>query len=265
MSNSIKRLEKELGTELFLRQKQRLYLNENGKSFYQTTKQALQILDNSVEALKPILDKTITIALTSQSVYTDMFYAYEHQEYSVPIKSHVIRYEEVVGDNKLQDYNFYLGVIEDLNPNEREIVQLCSTEYPVVMISRSNPLAQKQVLRLEELQDMSFIFITQDNDSSTHFVERIFKEKKFKPQKIYEGNYLVRQKMVMENKAVAITTMVGAVANSLLEPDIVFIPLVGVSQTRTQCISWDKHKKLTLDEKRFIRFAQDYFEKHPWF
>lgn len=265
LSSSIKKLEKELGVSLFNRKNNRIYLNDNGKTFYQTVKRSLVLLDEGIEALHPLKDNVITIALTSQSVYVDMLYAFEQTFPEIHFQSHKLTYMDVKNPDQLNKYDLYLGVIEDLDPRQREIVQLYSSEIPVAMMSIYHPLATRKSIRLEELRNIPFISIMQENSSASQFVQRIFKEAHFTPIKTYEGSYMVRQKLVAGNKAVAITTMVGAVANALQDPHITFIPLVDVSERRTQSISWNKKKKLTPAERSFVLFAKQYFKEHPWF
>lgn len=179
LSSSIKKLEHELGTTLFTRSKQRLHLNENGKNFYQYVNRSLSILDDGIESIHPIKNYVISVALTSQSVYADMLYAFEKQYPEIPLKIKTLTYNDIVNTETLNQFIFYLGIIEDLNISEREIVQLCSSEAPVIMISQSHPLATKRSLRLEELKDMPFISVTQENSSATQFVLRVLMENKF--------------------------------------------------------------------------------------
>lgn len=84
LSSSIKKLEHELGTTLFTRSKQRLHLNENGKNFYQYVNRSLSILDDGIESIHPIKNYVISVALTSQSVYADMLYAFENSILKFP-------------------------------------------------------------------------------------------------------------------------------------------------------------------------------------
>ena len=89
---------------------------------------------------------------------------------------------------------------------------------------------------------------------------KIFDQENFHPKKIYFGGYLLRMKMVSENKAVAISTPVGANVNSIPLESIKIIPLEGNLPTRTQAICWDKTKHLTKVEKEFVSFVENYFK-----
>ena len=52
MSKTISKLEKELGTELFVRRKNRIHLTDAGQRFYEEVSVSLQQLDNAVERLQ---------------------------------------------------------------------------------------------------------------------------------------------------------------------------------------------------------------------
>lgn len=52
ISQSVKRLETELGQPLFERSANRIKLNEAGKGFYQKASEALEILDNAKNSLQ---------------------------------------------------------------------------------------------------------------------------------------------------------------------------------------------------------------------
>lgn len=54
MSQTVARLEKELGVKLFEREKQRIRLNENGRAFLDTVSSALGILDGGIEKVRKV-------------------------------------------------------------------------------------------------------------------------------------------------------------------------------------------------------------------
>jgi len=63
ISQTVKRLEKELGRPLFDRQANKIKLNESGLLFYQNAKAALDLLENAEKTLK---NKGIDIIIATQ-------------------------------------------------------------------------------------------------------------------------------------------------------------------------------------------------------
>lgn len=264
LSITIKKLEKELGCPLFDRLKQHIYLNENGKKFYQDVKRALVLIDGASQALRSPTIPKISVAMTSKALYLKMLYAYEQSPVSVPLRTETIDMSELEDEYKLDTFDFYLGALEDLNPKYRSIKPLFLGERPVVMISRANPLAQEQILSLHQLQDIPIVSTREENPSAYNFMKRIFAEADFQPYKLYDCSYLVRQKLVSENKAIGITTFVGAASNALADNSLAIIPLTGTNIIRTQSISWKKGKRLTLAMKKFVEFIEAYYQQNPF-
>ena len=264
LSSTIKKLEGELGVQLFDRSKQRIYLNENGKQFYSYVEQAMNLLDTGVALFRPEERvEVLKVAMTSQPIYSNMLFEYEHSMGNVQVKSSLIQIDELDHAKMAADYQFYLGIIEDIDQNYFDYQQLFPSEKPVVILSKNHPLANEPSLKLSQLKDEAFISVLRENSSAHRFVQKIFQQEGFHPRKMYYGGYLMRVKMVTENKAVAITTKVGASVNSIPLDSIVVIPLTGVLFTRTQAVCWKRGRKLSAIEKEFIQFALKYFEKNP--
>ncbi len=264
LSSTIKKLENELGVKLFDRSKQRIYLNENGKQFYSYVEQAIGLLDTGVALFKPEETvKVLSVAMTSQPIYSNMLFEYEHSVKNIQVKSSVIQIDELDHAKMAADYQFYLGIIEDIDTNYFDYRQLFPSEKPVVILSKNHPLAKENSLSLPQLKNEAFISVLRENSSAHRFVERIFQQGNFHPRKMYYGGYLMRVKMVAENKAVAITTKVGASVNAMPLDSIAIVPLTGVPFTRTQAVCWKKGRRLSAMEEDFIQFAIRYFQKNP--
>ena len=264
LSSTIKKLEGELGVQLFDRSKQRIYLNENGRQFYSYVEQAMNLLDTGVALFRPEERvEVLKVAMTSQPIYSNMLFEYEHSMRNVQVKSSLIQIDELDHAKMAADYQFYLGIIEDIDQNYFDYQQLFPSEKPVVILSKNHPLANEPSLKLSQLKDEAFISVLRENSSAHRFVQKIFQQEGFHPRKMYYGGYLMRVKMVTENKAVAITTKVGASVNAIPLDSIVVIPLTGVPFTRTQAVCWKRGRKLSGIEKEFIQFAIKYFEKNP--
>lgn len=264
LSSTIKKLENELGVKLFDRSKQRIHLNENGKQFYSYVEQAMTLLDTGVALFKPEeTARVLKVAMTSQPIYSNMLFEYEHSVNNVQVQSSVIQIDELDHAKIAADYQFYLGIIEDIDTNYFDYRQLFPSEKPVVILSKNHPLSKEASLSLSQLKDEAFISVLRENSSAHRFMQRIFQQENFRPRKMYYGGYLMRVKMVAENKAVAITTKVGASVNAMPLDSIAVVPLTGTPFTRTQAVCWKKGRRLSAVEADFIQFAVGYFKKNP--
>ncbi len=260
LSSTIRKLEDELGVKLFDRKSQRIYLNDNGRLFYKYVDEALNLLETGKEALSPKEKTELNVAMTSQLIYSNVLYQYEQEHPDITVHSSVIPLNMVNDYNKMEQYDFYCGIIEDIDPKYYEYKQIHDHEYPVILISKDNKLSNRKTIKLTELKNQSFFSILPENTSAHNYMLRIFDQENFHPKKIYYGGYLLRMKMVSENKAVAISTPVGANVNSIPLESIKIIPLEGNLPTRTQAICWDKTKHLTNVEKEFVLFVENYFK-----
>ncbi len=260
LSSTIRKLEDELGVQLFDRKAQRIYLNENGKKYYKYVEDALKLLEDGKEAISPKEKTELNIAMTSQLIYSGVLYQYEQEHPNIVVHSSVIPVEALNQTSIMDKYDFYCGIIEDIDVNYFAYKQIHDHEHPVILISKNNPLSKRQTLKLNELSNCSFVSILPENTSAHNYMMRIFNQEHFQPKKIYYGGYLLRMKMVSENKAVAISTQVGASVNSIPLESIKIIPLEGKLPTRTQAICWNKSKQLTEVEKQFISFVEIYFK-----
>ncbi|RGC29110.1 LysR family transcriptional regulator [Enterocloster aldenensis] len=263
LSSTIKKLENELGTQLFDRSRQQMRLNENGRIFYRYVQTALNTLDCGVLTLTQTNCPILKVALTSFPVWIDMIYAYEQSHPEVVLEYTVITLDELNNAPSPFPWNFFLGIIEDVDTGRFQSHKVFPPERPVVLMSVHNPLAGRSDIRLEELKDENFISVRRENSSAHNFMMALCRQAGFEPRKVYYGDYLMRVKLVQQNRGVNITTMVGATVNAIPLDTITAIPLSSPIMTRTQAISWEQDKLLSDMEQTFLDFAVGYFKEHP--
>lgn len=263
LSGTIKKLENELGVQLFDRTQQRMRLNENGRIFYRYVQTSLNALDCGVLTLTQANHPSLKIAMTSYPVWIDMIYAYEQSHPNVMLEYSVISLDELNNTPSPAPWNFFLGIIEDVDTTRFQSCKVFPPEKPVVLMSVNNPLADRKELRLEELKDQNFISVARENASAHNFMISLCRQAGFEPKKIYYGDYLMRVKLIQQNRGVNITTMVGATVNAIPLDTITAIPLSSPIMTRTQSVSWEKDKLLSDTEQGFLDFTVTYFKEHP--
>ena len=150
ISQSIKRLETELNTELFTHLSNKIILNENGKKFYLNAQKALNALRDGVTAVNASDDNIegeIKIsACTNRRIVTDTI---ERFKKKYPSVSFIIRHTRI----DTEDFDI---IIDAGNFSEDYKTTPLITEEIVLAINKNNPLANHSVTS-ETLKNQRFI------------------------------------------------------------------------------------------------------------
>lgn len=152
MSKTISRLEKDLGTELFTRQKNRIYLTQAGQGFYEQVSASLQQLDAAVTQLqRPQSTEAahlhlLVTALRGKTAEMLSLFRRSHPNVTFQVSStvesgaRVERYDLCISDKApAPEYDCSVPLVE-------RQVDLYAAMAP------NHPLAHRQLLELEELR-----------------------------------------------------------------------------------------------------------------
>ena len=152
MSKTISKLEKELGTELFARQKNRIYLTQAGQTFYEKVSASLQQLDGAVAQLRQPgsteaahLDLLVT-ALRGKTAEVLALFRRSHPNVTFSVSS------TMESGSRVEHYDLCIsdkapsGAYDCSIPLVQRQVDLYAAMAP------NHPLAHRQILNLEELR-----------------------------------------------------------------------------------------------------------------
>lgn len=160
ISQSIKRLEKELGSELFEHYANKIRLNEDGKKFYSDVSQALILLENSklrlIERGEELQGDINIACITNRRIVTNA------------IESFLIEYPKVnfiIHHNLECDQNLDVVISDTCSFEYTDKIPLVDEQICVAMNAK-HFLASKSDLRTSDLKKERFITMTQN--SSLH-------------------------------------------------------------------------------------------------
>ncbi len=158
VSASVKRLERELGCELFHRTANRVFLNDRGKSFRDSLAVAFREIDRAVDKLTAISTDNRTIKILvrcMRSTITDYVVEYKKRHPNIPFNMS-FNFDH-------QDFDHYDIIIDEKNPHygEFESFPLYTTKIQL-RAAATNPLCGKK-LTLKQLADQPFISIGKHN------------------------------------------------------------------------------------------------------
>lgn len=158
VSASVKRLEKELGTELFNRTCNRIILNEHGRKLLQSLSVIFDELDQAVDSLTASSTDTREIKMLVRAMrgeITDLIIKYKNKHPHIAFKT-VFDFDET-------DFLRYDIIIDELSGNypDYEKIHLYTSKIHLRASSRS-PLCKKK-LTLKQLQNQPFVSIGENN------------------------------------------------------------------------------------------------------
>lgn len=228
LSKHLAALEDELGTELFLRYKKKLYLTAAGRIYADAARRIISVKDQTYQTIASLtgrqeMNHTLTIGVTplrgaikiaqvfpvfrKRYPYTDLVIS---EQYNAQLRQSVIN----------QTVNMALGTCID--PEEDpELVFAAAYEEDLILFVPSfhplAPLASKDLSRLtpidiRQFQDTPFI-LGGDGSTIYRLAQNIFKQANMNPTVIYRSN----NNLVLKNMAIS-GSGVCLLSHSFVEP-----------------------------------------------
>ncbi len=264
LSNSISRLENELGAQLFNRVKGRLYLNGTGKVFLESSSTILSVLDSSCNNVRnmSILGKKILSVSTAVSSFllSEVFAKYLEQHPDVRFvnkQSNVLSIESDLTDNHFAFVITLEGSMDEKFLNSRVL----SSENKTFSIgmARKHPLAKVKSLTLADLKNEKFIFPPSDLALTKSFYA-ICRKAGFEPNVVAECNTFLLTRFVEDGLGITFVASAGF----LNDKTMVKIPVSDITnfvQDRFT-IYWSKNHQLSETESDFLEYITDYFNNY---
>ncbi len=151
VSQSIKRLETELGCELFEHRKNKILLAETGRRFFEKAQAALSLLDQARHDLSAASDRISgeikLLIFCNRRVVT---HAIERFKAAYPTVNFILRHEQ----DAALDFDI---LISDVCPPDYEQRAILVGEDILLALRRDHPLAARAALTIEDLRDERFI------------------------------------------------------------------------------------------------------------
>ena len=251
ISATIKKLEQELGVQLFDRNGKRITLNSNGKIFYEKVAAAINSIDDGVNSLQSE-KKNIVLYPQAGARFLSLLTADYHISHNNVFLS-TVGYSPDIQNN--YDFTF---MQPDGDMSEFEYVDLMKDEI-VCIAPEDHKLAKKKEISIKELKDELFIAHYQPMNLR-YFTDKFCEDEGgFRPKVIYEthDDRTIRY-LVSEGRGLAL--LPKAFFDLAPMNNTTIIPLKEKAY-RTLAIAWNKDKKLDEIEQDFVEFTKEWFKK----
>ncbi|MDY5635725.1 MAG: LysR family transcriptional regulator [Streptococcus orisratti] len=262
LSNAVRDLEREMGIEIFIRNPKGITLTKDGVEFLSY---ARQIIEQTALLEERYKSKTTTRELFSVSAqhyafvvnaFVSLLKGTDMSQYELFLRE--TRTYEIIDDVK--NFRSEIGVLF-LNSYNRDVLtklfddsHLTYTSlfkaHPHIFVSKFNPLADRQMVSLEDLEDFPYLSYDQGIHNSFYFSEEIMS------QIPHKKSIVVSDRATLFNLLIGLdgyTTATGILNSNLNGDNIVSIPLDVEDMID---IVYIRHEKANLSKmgERFIEY-----------
>ncbi len=253
MSKTIRKLENELGCELFDRQGKKISLNDNGRLFLKRVDDALHSLDMGISELRPKNLHIIRVYVQSGIRFIPDLTAAFEQKYP---NSKVVFYqgEPVLILGVEFDFTFFQLPIDETLYHYRVLME----DEIALAVPSDSKLAHKKEISLSSLKSENFISFCKGNQLRA-LTEHLCKEQGFCPKIIFEANESsVFRTMIEANTGLALVPSISW--NTLKNDRVTLVPLQ-THPKRQLALVWKKSLTLSADKQLFLDFATNWFSQ----
>ena len=249
LTNALHELEKEMNIVIFNRTNKGISLSKEGEDFLGYARQVLEqaaILEDKYkgnEGGKKQFCVSTQHYSFAVNAFVDLIKEYGQDEYDFSLREtqtyeiieDVARMRSEIGILFLNDFNEDI-IYKILKSHDLEFHPLFVAK-PHVFISRKHPLANKSVIKNEELEIYPYLSFEQGEHNSFYFSEEIFSTSERKK------NIRVRDRATLFNLLIGLngyTVCSGVIDKKLNGKDIIAVPLADESEMR---IGYINHRK----------------------
>ena len=190
LSNALKRLERNLGVELFDRVGRNLVLNRFGQAYLPYAEKILELTREGNELMQHMQEEQGRHLVIADM--THVFASHVISEFLTRYPEITLRRDYVDPDrcktiDLVQTYDFAIGSTNGMNRGDLHSLRLRSGQSVVALVNRSNPLSGRASVSMEELASLPMIAYASGQPGRT-MLERLFEPLGTAPTVVYEGN-----------------------------------------------------------------------------
>ncbi len=249
ISKTIKKLEQELGVQLFDRHGKKIVLNGNGKFFYEKISTALSNIDEGIQHFSTSKCNIILYPQAGGRLVSLLIADFLTSNKDIFLSS---VYYSSENENH---YDFtFMQMQEDMSPFNYE--DLMRDEI-IVIVSEDHPLSKVDEVSIKDLKDEKFI-AHYPSMNLRQFTDHYCKtEGGFEPEVTFETHdYSALRYLVEKNRGIA---LLPKAFFQIQQGNHIHIVSLKEKAYRPLLLAWKKEKILNKAEKKFITYTKNWF------
>lgn len=260
LSNTLSRIENELGVQLFDRQGRNIVLNNYGKIVLEHANNILRELDNirtEIDDLEQRHDKVITIASTDSNYVKEWLPAFISNNSELSIRHSILTYKKI--ETELLNGNIDFGISTILPDNsDFNHLELWKDQY-VVLLPLGHPLANKTRRPFSDFAHELFVTLPKSENISRP-IDILSQAAGFKPNIIFEGEHELIDRVVLplNGTLLALKSMIDAdVDRELCSQYLHIVELEDPEAYISINLIWDNHRYLSSSTQQLIHYIEN--------
>lgn len=255
LSRSIKKLEEEVGVDLFNRVGRHIELNDKGEVFLSAAESALK----SVDSVSQTLDRYVREKNSTLNVRNPCFFGDDEGVIAGFLKTHPNIYVRCASEptpffeNEIPDLTFFASFSRHDEPNCVALGQ----ENIVLSVPKEHPLAEAHSVKLADLRYEKFVTVLPC--ALRNVMDGMFAEAGFVPHFVLEDQHCRSiNRLVAHGLGIALAPEITWF--SATDRDLVTtVPLSDVKRTRTLYLRWSEGVHLSPAAVAFKEYLIEYY------
>ena len=260
VSSQIKSLEMELGTPLFKRQSNKIFLNEKGKAAYSYSCEILGLMkDLKQEMADRTNQSTADLTLSVETLPIALPYLIQDFKSKHPeIRIHLIQYQK---NFYFEDLGCDLLIYASDYPLKEENAVTIYKEDIYLAVSKAHPFASRKSISLSELDNQSFIQRTEAS-GFRRITDKFFNSGVFQPSSYIYCDYPpFINELVASNMGIAFIPKLTWLFYR--NPDIVLLNIENNDISHYINLTWRRRSYVSHAMKQFRENAESFFKNLP--
>lgn len=259
ISSSMAALEEELGTRLFDRTGNRLFLNRQGEIFLEYVNYILDSVSDAKNDLRESLTDRkngIVIATTSANLFADLFSDFALKYPEIPLTTSTVQPKDITAAGINTRFSFLFaadGDAPEAFTEECDGIELFE-EAPALLVHPCHPLAQKKRISPEELSGIPLIWPRINHGLKEAFLSAFAAEGLVPP--IFSSHNYMTAWSLAKKRAGAV--LVPSRSKGTLTRGLVLCPIDLPRCKRICRIYHRKSRLLTEEDRLFLDFVKKY-------
>ena len=264
LSNALKRLEQDLGVELFDRVGRSLVLNRYGEAYLPYVRQILTLTRQSSDLMTQMREeqqKHLSIADTTYVFASHLISAFLEQHPQIRLHRTYITPAEGKSIDLRKNYDLAIGSSHSIRRAGLESLHIRSGQTIVAIVNRAHPLAERSAISMQELADEPMIAYAPGQPGRI-MLEQLFREIGRSPSIIYEGNAPHAMAPALErNLGVFLQASHTARFNMPFYSDCVSVIVRDAAYQADTSLFWAADRPLSESAALFCQFCREYSQK----